>query len=219
MPVYQLETVNKYIEACWLNQAQGAYLMSLDQSAQQRFLVCLSKEALDHAYTRLDAIKMGATGHQMQVHYVEKHREDYKECVAARVKLDPNLGDLASYSSINCQEVMHDYKKSQLKGKSCPDRIDISNLDKAEVLVALYNNAWEGFAINAPKKLSIEKARELLRQDPDFDYLGGRELKVNLGEDIMYVGLYDRAAGYCAAYNAIKPLLGEQGLSVGAEDL
>jgi hypothetical protein len=220
MTTYSLEAVNEYIEACKLESDLGSYLMNLDPVNQQSFLFCLSAQVLDSFYNEFMIIKGATIGNPSQGFYVGKHQEEYKKCKDIELKLDPNLKNL-DLSSNDCYEIIQDYQRSNQK---CSNKIDISNLDKAEVLVALYNNAafGQGFAgtreMNAPNKLSIEEARDILSKTQDFDYLGGRELKVNLESDNIYTDLYDRVAGECAAYYAIKPLFGEEGLSAEAEE-
>jgi hypothetical protein len=89
------------------------------------------------------------------------------------------------------------------------DTIDISKLDKAEVLAALYNNSRQqgmGF-LNARGRepLTKEQASELLKENTYFDYLAGRVMKVEI-TDQLYVGLYDRDNGQGAAAAALEPL-------------
>lgn len=91
------------------------------------------------------------------------------------------------------------------------DTIDISQLDKAAVLAALYNRARPqgmGFLHYTPEPMTHDQARELLGKmhEPYFDYLKGRVMKVDLGKDQLYVGLYDRDNGHGAAASAIADL-------------
>lgn len=85
--------------------------------------------------------------------------------------------------------------------------IDISKLDKAEVLTALYNaSKQQGMGFLNPRgrePLSKQEAAELLKQTTYFDYLAGRVMKVDLSEDMLDPGLYDRDNGYGAAAAAI----------------
>lgn len=88
--------------------------------------------------------------------------------------------------------------------------IDISKLDKAEVLAALYNNSKQqgiGF-LNARSRepLTKEEAAELLAEDTYFDYLAGRVMKVELNGDTLDSRLYDRDNGAGAAAAAIASL-------------
>lgn len=89
--------------------------------------------------------------------------------------------------------------------------IDISNLDKAEVLVALYNNSQQqgmGFLDTRGRALlTKEQAAELLKHGTYFDYLQGRVMKVELGRDTLNPRLYDRDNGTGAAARAIAPLM------------
>lgn len=89
--------------------------------------------------------------------------------------------------------------------------IDISKLDKAEVLAALYNNSrQQGMGLLNPRgrePLTKEQAAELLKQTTYFDYLAGRVMKVELKDDILDPWLYDRDNGIGAAARALKPLI------------
>ncbi|MFI7415337.1 hypothetical protein ACIBU0_42555 [Streptomyces sp. NPDC049627] len=81
-----------------------------------------------------------------------------------------------------------------------PDGIDISGLNKAKVLAALWNNAApppphinpnpRNFAMTA-----AEAAELILRDGPGFDYLEDRLLKVNIGDDTFDPWGYDRDNG------------------------
>ena len=75
------------------------------------------------------------------------------------------------------------------------DEIDISNKDKAEVLAGLYNNSHPvgmGMLHYDPTPMTIEVARETLEKTQNFGYLKGRPLKINLEDNIVYVGAYNR---------------------------
>jgi hypothetical protein len=101
---------------------------------------------------------------------------------------------------------------------STDDLIDISKMDKAEVLAKLYNAARPmgmGMLQARPGDLSIEDARRLL-DDPEpkndmgfsraegyFDYLYGRPLKIDLRGDQLHTRLYDRDHGQGAAARAL----------------
>lgn len=87
--------------------------------------------------------------------------------------------------------------------------IDLSGLDKAGVLAALYNASQPqgmGFLHYTPEAMSTEEARNLLETNTCFDYLKGRVMKINLSKDTLYPGLYDRDNGEGAAAAAIAPL-------------
>ncbi len=90
--------------------------------------------------------------------------------------------------------------------------IDISRLDKAEVLCALYNNSKpQGMGIlhATPELLQVEEARELLKSRKYFDYLKGRVMKISLKDDNLDPRLYDRDNGQDAAQIAINTIKGE----------
>lgn len=81
-----------------------------------------------------------------------------------------------------------------------PDRIDISNKDKAEVLAGLYNNSHPmgmGMAQYDPTPMTTEIAKKLLEKKQYFDYLLGRPIHINFeGTTINVRGYnYDNAEG------------------------
>lgn len=85
--------------------------------------------------------------------------------------------------------------------------IDISKLDKAEVLVALYNNARAqglGAFQHTPDPMSRAEAEQLLFASSYFDYVHGRVMKVSLADDTLRTGLYDRDNGEGAAERALR---------------
>lgn len=96
--------------------------------------------------------------------------------------------------------------------------IDITGLDPAEVLLALYHGTTElGMgALQARSNVTVDDARELLRfgsKDPGFsapmrvDYMFGRPIKVNFSESgIIDVRLYDRDAGEGTGRRVIESL-------------
>lgn len=107
------------------------------------------------------------------------------------------------------------------------DFIDISGLDKAEVLAALYNASRPfgmGHLHYVPGDMTREEAQGIIdergddlkamfgvgnRPAPflDFDYLRGRLIKCNLSEDVLDVWRYDHDLGTGAAARALAPLL------------
>ena len=91
--------------------------------------------------------------------------------------------------------------------------INISGINKAAILAALYNNSRPqglGFLHFKPDEMTIENAEKLLEQQTYFDYLLGRVMKVDLSGDILRTWLYDRDNGQGAAEAAIKHLLSKQ---------
>lgn len=93
------------------------------------------------------------------------------------------------------------------------DTIDISKLDKAEVLAALYNASKQhgmGFLhARGRDAMTTEQAKEELAANPrgKFDYLHGRAMKIYLAEDNLEVWIYDRDNGKGAAQRALQPLI------------
>ena len=94
--------------------------------------------------------------------------------------------------------------------------MDISKLDKADVLAALYNNARAqgmGFMHYTPEDMTSTQAAGILAEiNADdgglhFDYLKGRVMKVNLAGPDMSTALYNRDNGPDAAENALANLI------------
>ena len=96
--------------------------------------------------------------------------------------------------------------------------INIAGLDKVEVLLALYHQGnYQGYgALQAFTGLTREKAKEFVEDaaaNPRhgevmyFDYVLGRVIKTEIGEDELCPRLYDRDNGQGAAALALKPLL------------
>ncbi len=90
--------------------------------------------------------------------------------------------------------------------------IDITGLDKAEVLAALYNKAKPlglGFLQATSQNMTKEEAQTLISNQGGnlyFDYVKGRPLKVDLSSDKISPNLYDRDQGQGAAETAINSL-------------
>lgn len=95
--------------------------------------------------------------------------------------------------------------------------IDISKLDKAEVLAALYNaSKMQGVSFLACERrgdMTKERAQEYIDEcfktpgrNLYFDYLNGRVMKINLGKDLLDVRFFDRDNGDGAAARALEPL-------------
>ena len=84
--------------------------------------------------------------------------------------------------------------------------VNIKGLDKAEVLLELYNNSHQqGLGMLQPaKKLTIEDARNLLEETTYFDYLFGKVMKVDLSSDEEFEErLYDLDNGEGKAQSVI----------------
>jgi hypothetical protein len=91
--------------------------------------------------------------------------------------------------------------------------IDISKLNKSEVLAALYNASKPqglGFLHSATDDMTVEQAKAIIdRCPPDdiyFDYLKGRVMKVHLEGDTLDTWGYDRDNGQGAAERALAKL-------------
>ena len=96
--------------------------------------------------------------------------------------------------------------------------INIAGLDKAAVLAALYESARvQGMGVLQKRAggMSLDEARDLLKQDTYFDYVHGRVMKIDLSGDTLRTALYDRDNGHGAAEAALRAagLLGDDGIS------
>ena len=92
--------------------------------------------------------------------------------------------------------------------------IDISRLNRADVLRTLYDNAKPqgmGFLHFTPEPMTGEEAEKLVEEYEYFDYLHGRVMKVSLPQDAVELDprLYDRDNGEGAAQRALEPLLND----------
>lgn len=88
--------------------------------------------------------------------------------------------------------------------------LNIKNLDKAQVLKALYDNAKPqcmGFLHYQPEPMSIEEAETLVKNNEYFDYVKGRVMKVDISGDTLRCTLYDRDNGDGAAQRALQHLI------------
>lgn len=90
--------------------------------------------------------------------------------------------------------------------------MDISGLDKAAVLAALYNRAKpQGMGVfhYISEDITTEQARVEIDRYPNdlwFDYIHGRVLKVDLSGDDVRTAAYNRDNGPNAAENAVDKI-------------
>lgn len=88
--------------------------------------------------------------------------------------------------------------------------IDISGLDRAAVLAALFNGARAqglGFLAHQEGDMTVEQAQAILDTGTTyFDYLQGRVMKVDLSGDSFDPWGYDRDNGEGAAFSVIRSL-------------
>lgn len=93
------------------------------------------------------------------------------------------------------------------------DTLDISGVDKAEVLAALFNASKQQgmglFHSSGASPMTVEDAKQFTSREGSqyYDYLRGRVMKVDLSKDLLRTGLYDRDNGQGAAARALAPLL------------
>lgn len=89
--------------------------------------------------------------------------------------------------------------------------MNISGLDKAEVLAALFNaSRQQGISFldsRGRRDMTKERAAEILKITEDFDYLEGRVMKISLDRDEVETRLYDRDNGQGSAERAIAHLV------------
>lgn len=77
------------------------------------------------------------------------------------------------------------------------DHVDISGLDKAEVLLALFQASRQlgsGSVWIDRTDLTLEEARNVLKKSYFVDYLYGRHIKIDFTESHIYVAKYDKYA-------------------------
>ena len=91
------------------------------------------------------------------------------------------------------------------------ESIDISGLDRADILAVLYNNSRPqglGFMHYEAKSMTAAEARALLAGGHRFDYLKGRVMKISLRPDATTLDgrLYDRDNGQGSAERAVAGL-------------
>ncbi len=95
------------------------------------------------------------------------------------------------------------------------EKIDISKLDKAAVLAALYNASVRIRACSLPMPwrpvLTLGEARVELERRTDISYVWGRAMKVNLSGDTLDPYWYDQDNGQGAAAKAIDQCTGANG--------
>lgn len=86
------------------------------------------------------------------------------------------------------------------------NEVDISGLDKAELLVALFDESHQqgsGVYNDDSEGLPLDEAREMLENYDYFDYVKGRILKVDLSGDELNTSLYNRDNGAWAAEKVV----------------
>jgi len=86
-------------------------------------------------------------------------------------------------------------------------KINISKMNKAIVLMVLYNESksqGNSFLGGNGADMNQEEATKRLESQTDFDYLNGKVMKINLKPDALETWLYDRDNGDGAALKAIQ---------------
>lgn len=90
--------------------------------------------------------------------------------------------------------------------------MDITGINKAELLAALYNGSrQQGLGYlqeRGATGMTVEEAKQELDANPRayFDYLHGRVMKVDLSDDELRVAAYDRDNGQGAAAAIVESL-------------
>lgn len=91
--------------------------------------------------------------------------------------------------------------------------IDIKDINKADLLAALYNNSkvqGMGFMQAKNGAMTSAEAAELLKETHRFDYLHGRVMKIDISGDELKTYLYDRDLGQGAAQRVVEALRAKQ---------
>ncbi len=94
--------------------------------------------------------------------------------------------------------------------------MDISGIDKAELLAALYNGSRQqgmGFMhARGAYPMTVEQARAEIANNQwlYFDYLHGRVMKIDLSGDELNTSLYNRDNGQGAAEKIIAAVRSER---------
>jgi hypothetical protein len=140
--------------------------------------------------------------------------EDYQtDEPRAMAEIDRQNLDEDTFSQLALMEA----GSPQITVEPVAETIDISGLDKAAVLAALYNHAKPlslGSAPYRPEDMPIEVARRLIAAaslGTFWDYVHGRVLKVDLSGNALDARLYDLDNGVNAARQALAPLLDARG--------
>jgi len=88
--------------------------------------------------------------------------------------------------------------------------MDISKLNKAKLLAALYNGAdpkGMGLFQFAPENMTQKQAQKIIDDcGYKFDYIKGRVMKIDLSGDELRTALYNRDNGLNAAEDIINNL-------------
>lgn len=118
-------------------------------------------------------------------------------CLTFSIKSsDRHLVDIRSYWGKAPEHTLH----SSLP-KVIAHRIDIHDLDKAELLIALYKRA------SGKDNLSREKAELAIeRGHGDIDYLYGTPMKIFIAGKTMNISLFNKQHGENAVEDVVKAL-------------
>jgi len=88
--------------------------------------------------------------------------------------------------------------------------MNIKGLDKAEVLAALFNaSRQQGMGVLDGRgriDMTVEQAREILKQTVYFDYLYGRVMKIGLDDDEVDTWGFNRDNGQGSAERAVDAI-------------
>ena len=91
--------------------------------------------------------------------------------------------------------------------------IPIADLDRVEVLIALYNGAsgdgYKDYLREDSHPLTLRLAEEILHNGAQLETVGGRILRIDLSGPELDPQLYDRHNGLGSARKAIESLRSE----------
>lgn len=134
--------------------------------------------------------------------------DDLELCVDSIVRVD-----VKSYATMcidDMRMVCDELSKTKLN-RGEDTMVDIKDLDKAEVILALWNGSHEQgmsfLGVKTPHP-TIADAREWVERNPSmyFDYLNGRVIKCDISGDKFDPRMYDRDCGEGAAEAAIAKI-------------
>ncbi len=116
----------------------------------------------------------------------------------------------ASSSGITTPQEQTNSSTSNPSASLGPHKVSIAGLDKASVLMALFNHSQPlGLGFLNPRALgsmSIETAKQYTERTLNFDYVNGRVIKTDISGDVADTRLYDRDNGENAGLKAIESL-------------
>lgn len=91
--------------------------------------------------------------------------------------------------------------------------VNIEGLDKAKLLMALFNNSFQqGMGVmhkEGAVPMNLEDAKNLVAKNTYYDYLRGRIMKVDIKGPMMFTAAYNRDVGHGEAERIVAQLRAE----------